>query len=181
MLFTLCYQINFEMPCQCCRLNSNLKMKMLTWKQSGVSGKGEMIDKDWFPCVAYSQNYQQPSGDQNILVWKSCWQNQFVLPSLQDKVNLPLSDCSLHLLTCYYNKDSSSLATLPPGSPYLPAENADFTSEVKAGQRAMGRKGDQWSRNLMAATRDSRVPKNPGNVLTMARGFFAFLWRQELR
>ena len=98
----------------------------------------------------YSQNYQWPLGDHNILVWKSCRWSQLVLV-LQDKVDFPLSDCSLHLLTCYYNKDSSSLAALPQGLPYLPAKNADFASEVEAGQRVMGRQGDQRSGNLTAA------------------------------
>lgn len=50
------------------------------------------------------------------------------------EVGFPLSDSSLHLLTCYFNKDLFSSATPLQSSPYLPAENADFISEVEAGQ-----------------------------------------------
>lgn len=86
-----------------------------------------------------SKNYQWPLEHQNILVWKSCRWSQLVL-ALQG-VGFPLSDCSLHLLTCYFNKDLFSSATLLQGSPYLPAENAAFMSGVEASRRSMVRQG----------------------------------------
>lgn len=103
----------------------------------------------------------------------SCrWSQQILV--LKSKVDFPPSYCSFHLLSCYYNKDLASLAAQPQGSPYLPAENADFISEVETGRKAMGKQGDKQSRNLAAATRNSRASKHPGNVVTVARGFFVF-------
>lgn len=114
--------------------------------------------------MEYSQNYQWSLGYQNILVWKSLRWSQIVL-ILQGNADFPLSDCSLHLLICYYKKDSSSLATLPQGSPYLPAEKADFVSEVGQGK-------EQWGGTSQQQPGDSRALKHPGNALTTVRGFF---------